>query len=76
MPRWTLGIPDPARARRWQVARRDSEVGRMAFFVTVVPPVVVLMVVFDDDRDIGPAMHREGRAAGQPKGSDEDQADR
>ncbi len=73
MPRWTPGIPDPALARRRQVARRDSEMGRVAVFLVVVPLVVVPVVVLDDDRDIGPAMNGEGRAAREPKGGDEDQ---
>ncbi len=72
MPRWTPGIPDPALARRRQVARRDSEMGRVAVFLVVMPLVVAPVVVLDDDRDIGPAMNGEVRAAGEPKGGDED----
>ena len=73
MPRWTPGIPDPALARRRQVARRDSEMGRVAVFLVVVPLVVVPVGVLDDDRDIGPAMNGKGRAARETKGGDEDQ---
>ena len=73
VPRRTPGIPDPAVARRRQVARRDSEMGRVAVFLVVVPLVVVPVGILDDDRDIGSAMNGEGRAAYEPKGGDEDQ---
>jgi len=73
MPRWTPGIPDPALARRRQVARWDSEMGRVAVFLVVMLLVVAPVVVLDDDRDIGPAMNGKVRAAGEPKGGDEDQ---
>jgi hypothetical protein len=73
VPRRTPGVPDPALARRRQVARRDSEMGGVAVLLVAVPLVVVSVIVLDDDRNVGPAMNGEGRAARKPKGSGEDQ---